>query len=152
MSADAGDFAAIAVALYAAHHVGDYWVQRDVDAKHKGDPGTLGRLHCAAHVTTYLMTQVVFLIMITPLIPNVPVWTTIPALIVSGVTHYVADRRAPLRKIASWIPGKGNFVQLGVPRAGQDDNPQLATGLWALDQSWHIFWGVFVAALVMVIL
>jgi hypothetical protein len=31
-----------------------------------------------------------------------------------------------------------------------DDNPSLGTGPWALDQAWHIFWGVWVAALLVV--
>jgi transmembrane sensor len=55
---------------------------------------------------------------------------------------------------------KGQFLRLGVQHRNlvKDDrnvivgrsraDPCLGTGAWALDQSWHIFWGVFVAALV----
>lgn len=164
---NSGDFAAIAVALYAAHHVGDYWVQRDVDARYKGDPDPAGRLHCLHHVLTYVATQAFFLIPLVWMV-HFSVTGVLAGLAVSGVTHYIADRRAPLKRIASWIPGKSKFITLGAPRDWEIsggfrggeweienvpvDNPQLATGLWALDQSWHIFWGVFVAALLMVTL
>jgi hypothetical protein len=183
-----GDFAAIGLTLYAAHHVGDYWVQRDVDAKHKGDAGSTGRLHCLLHVLSYLATQTIFLMILVAVtgVRMEPV-AILPGLAVSGITHYIADRRTPLVWLASKIPGKAEFLKLGKPRehvsieewvicedcqgsgASSDestsgrcwdcrgggkvpvrttDNPQLATGAWALDQSWHIFWGVFVAALV----
>lgn len=188
----AGNFAAIAITLYAAHYVGDYWVQRDMDAKRKSDAGRAGRLHCIHHVITYVMTQSAFLFVLAAVTDaNASVLGFSSGMLVSGVTHYIADRREPLKRIASWIPGTSEFVKLGMPRPAQSeevwgpcstcegrgavydestggkcwdcraggllpshivitDNPQLATGLWALDQSWHIFWGVFVAALVMV--
>ena len=142
-------FAAIAITLYVAHHVGDYWVQSDTDARHKGDPGWHGRLHCLSHVLSYLMTQTALLFVASLVLGiHLGYWQALTGLAISGVTHYIADRRTPLARIAALIPGKARFATLGVPRAGHDDNPQLATGLWALDQSWHIFWGVFVAALV----
>lgn len=148
---NAGDFAAIAITLYAAHHVGDYWVQRDEDARHKGDVGWSGRHHCLVHVLDYVGTQCFFL---TPLAWMVHFhgWGLAAGLTISGVTHYIADRREPLKRLARLLPGKAAFLELGVPRPGHDDNPTLGTGLWALDQSWHIFWGVFVAALAMVAL
>lgn len=149
----AANFAAIGITLYVSHHVGDYWVQTDAQAKAKGFPGRAGRMACLMHVVTYLMTQAACLLAVTWTIGlDTPHgWTMMPALAVSGVTHYIADRRTPLIRIAGLIPGKMNFVKLGVPRAGMDDNPSLGTGLWALDQSWHIFWGVFVAGLVAVL-
>jgi hypothetical protein len=187
-----GDFAAIAVALYAAHHVGDYWVQRPIDAERKADAGPRGRLHCLTHVLTYLATQTVFLAVITLVLHlDTSLLGVVLGLLVSGGTHYIADRRRPLAWLAGLIPGKADFMKLGAPREPQTeevwgpcstcdgsgmsgeectggkcwdcrgggqipghvvitDNPQLATGAWALDQSWHIFWGVFVAALIMV--
>lgn len=185
------DFAAIAIALWVGHQVGDHWVQRDEDAQNKGKPD--GRLHCLHHVITYLMTQVACLLMILPMGVDVSPAGIIAGLAVSGITHYIADRRTPLIKLAEMIPGKSNFVRLGMPREGveitqmapgcdscQDtgysgdqavpggrcwdcrgtgmthsttgDNPSLGTGLYALDQAWHVFWGVFVAGIVMVIL
>jgi len=193
--ADPGTFAAIAVALYAAHHVGDYWVQTDHQASHKGAPGHEGQAACAAHVGTYLFTQFAFLWALW-LVTDVHIsgLGLVGALAVSGATHYLADRRefGIMFKLARLIPGKANFLKLGVPRdpcvveawfdcascegrgsggAASDestngkcwdcrgggklpsaltitDNPSLGTGGWALDQAWHIFFGVFVAALI----
>lgn len=77
-------------------------------------------------------------------------WRGAVALAISGITHWTADRREHglMVWLARRLPGKARFLELGAPRAGRDDNPSLGTGAWALDQSWHIFWGVFVAALV----
>src|SRR5690242_21078110 len=43
-------------ALYAAHQVGDHWVQTQDQADRKGRPGAEGRITCAAHVMTYTAT------------------------------------------------------------------------------------------------
>lgn len=162
---DPGLFAAIAVALYVGHHVGDYWVQTDHQARHKGLPGHAGRTACLRHVVGYLLTQYVMLCLVglaagAWINPN----GLLAALLVSGVTHYLADRREHglMFKLARRLPGKAVFMELGVPRDRfvcdeygatiPVDRPQLATGAWALDQAWHIFWGVFVAALVAVML
>jgi hypothetical protein len=156
-------FASTAIALYAAHHVGDYWVQTDHQARHKGLAGREGRAQCMLHCATYVLTQAVFLAILTAVtgLDTSPVQLGL-ALAISGMTHYMADRRE--HGLMFWLArfvGLYGFLMLGVPRpltveadAGTDvtvplDNPQLATGAWALDQSWHIFWGVFVAALVL---
>jgi hypothetical protein len=159
---------AYGLALYAGHHVGDYWVQTDEQARHKGAAGALGALHCAAHVASYLGTQWVCLFVL-ELVTGawVSPWGLVLGLAVSGVTHYLADRREHglMIRLARHIPGLAAFLKLGAPRdlvtdASQPgahqpevgvrlDNPTLGTGAWALDQSWHIFWGVFVAALIM---
>lgn len=187
-------FAEAAIALYAAHHVGDYWVQSDHQAQHKGDAGTEGRVACAMHVLTYVSTQAVFL-GLTGLVLGLPFpgwWQALSCLAVSGITHYLADRREHgiMFRLARLLPGKARFLELGKPRAPIDlelwgpcpscegrgtstdestggkcwdcraggqlpghvaltDNPTLGTGAWALDQAWHIFWGVFVAALIL---
>lgn len=162
---NAGDFAAIAVTLYVTHHVGDYWVQTDADARGKGDAGADGVLHCLTHVLSYLATQCAGLFLIAVVL-DMPISARGAAagLLVSGVTHYTADRREHglMFWLARRLPGKAAFLRLGTPRpleiyakAMNDsprgpmplDNPSLGTGAWALDQSWHIFWGVFVAAL-----
>ncbi|MEU8511618.1 hypothetical protein AB0C76_08535 [Kitasatospora sp. NPDC048722] len=49
------------------------------------------------------------------------------ALALSAVTHYIADRREPLRRLAD-ATGKGRFVRL----ADHGMN-----GAYALDQAWH---------------
>lgn len=154
------DFAAVAIALYAGHHVGDYWVQTDHQARTKKESAR----SCVMHCLTLVMTQAACLLMLLPLGVRFAWLPTLGGLAVSGVTHYIADRRTPLVKLAALIPGKAAFLKLGAPRPYQIfaqsmshneprgpvplDNPQLATGAWALDQSWHIFFGVFVAALV----
>lgn len=168
MSALAGAVGAIGLALYAGHHVGDYWVQTDHQAQHKGQEGSAGVIACAMHVGTYTLTQAVFL-GVTAWVADFRwnVWAFLAGLTVSAVSHYLADRReyGIMFRIARLLPGKARFLTLGVPRAGltfyghnadhtddveveATDNPSLGTGAWALDQSWHIFWGVFVAALV----
>jgi hypothetical protein len=155
------------VTLYAAHHVGDYWVQTDHQARHKGDAGWSGRAACLKHVLTYVWTQAVMLGLLSAVLDIPITWGVHAGLLISGVTHYLADRRehGVMFKLARRLPGKAAFLELGRPRTGwiwnqagnetiapRDDNPQLATGAWALDQAWHIFWGVFVAALLVVAL
>lgn len=162
---DPGTFAAVATALYAGHHVGDYWIQTHHEACHKGDAGWIGRLNCLSHVCTYVGTQC-FTLAVTSVMFGIPcTWWVILGLAVSGVTHYTADRREHglMFWLARRMPWKAPFLKLGVPRTlvGQFedtdrvgtfmdhvDNPSLGTGAWALDQAWHIFWGVFVAGLV----
>ena len=68
-------------------------------------------------------------------------------LTISAVSHYIADRRAPLRWFAA-VTGHAAFFDLGAARPGRDDNPCLGTGAYAMDQAWHYGW-LFVAALVM---
>jgi hypothetical protein len=159
---------ALGLALYAGHHWGDYWTQTDHQARHKGDAGADGAMHCALHVLSYLATQVacLFLVVLATGV-HLSAAGVLAGLAVSGVTHYLADRREHgiMLRLARLLPGKAAFLELGKPRdwhinVGYQqntwsiddepvDNPQLATGAWALDQAWHIFWGVFVAALLM---
>lgn len=150
------DFATAFIALYVAHHIGDYWVQTEEQATHKGAAGFEGVRACVGHVLSYLLTQALALAAVLLFAPGISVdswgWWQLPlALLVSGGTHYAADRREHglLFKLARLIPGKANFLKLGVPRAGRDDNPSLGTGAWALDQSWHILFGCFVPALIL---
>jgi hypothetical protein len=158
---------AIGLALYAGHHVGDYWIQTDHQARHKGDPGAGGRRACLAHVAGYVATQAACLALVTLVTGlDTSVLGLVAGLAVSGITHYLADRREHgiMFRLARLLPGKAAFLELGKPRdwvvLAHDgktfeqglrplDNPTLGTGAWALDQAWHIFWGVFVAALVM---
>lgn len=160
-------FAGAAVALYAGHHAGDYWVQTDFQARHKWQPGRLGRVACTSHVLSYVLTQWVFLTALELTTRHTLMdWRGAVALAISGMTHWTADRRE--QGLMYWFvrcvtPWNRNLLTLGAPRpytiyakAPDDlprgpmplDNPSLGTGAWALDQSWHIFWGVFVAALV----
>ncbi|MGC5330673.1 DUF3307 domain-containing protein [Micromonospora sp. DT62] len=142
----AAAFAAVYVALYVAHQVGDHWIQTQHQADCKGQPGWPGRIACAAHVATYTLTALVALLLLvagTGL--RLDPWGVAVGLTISAVSHYVADRRTPLKRIAAAL-GSARFYALGTPRPGRDDNPSLGTGAYALDQSWHIGW-LFIAAL-----
>jgi hypothetical protein len=134
----AGLFAVTFTALYAAHHVADMWVQTHCQAQTKGLPGWRGRLACAAHVATYTLTAWVALTVAywaTDTWPSgAAVWV---GLAVSAVSHYVADRRDPLRRIADAL-GSGPFYRV---------NDGGISGAYLLDQSWHIGF-LFIAALV----
>lgn len=132
-------FAAVAATIYAAHQVGDYWVQTSDQAARKGLPGWEGRRACAAHVLTYSFTFWVFL-------GITWWWVGLPHLsgpwlaagfALNAVTHYFADRRRPLQRMAGLL-GKGGFYEAG---------SGLATGAALLDQAWHWCW-LFASALV----
>jgi hypothetical protein len=153
----AATFAAVFAALYTAHQVADHWLQTEHQAVTKGQPGRRGRAACAGHVASYVVTALALLAVCVPLL-NMPVSLAGIAAgqAVSGVTHYWADRRTPLHKLATLV-GHSGFYQLGAPRPDMHvvagvgeivphDNPSLGTGAYALDQSWHVFW-LFVAAL-----
>lgn len=159
--------AGYAVALEAGHELGDYWVQSDDDAAHKGDAGMPGVIACSRHVATYTLTQAVCVVGAAMATGTKPRWGRVAlGLAVSAATHYAADRReyGLMFKAARAIPGKAKFLTLGVPRKGMTttatgadghgatvslDNPSLGTGAWALDQAWHKVLGVFVPALIM---
>lgn len=124
--------AARLAALYAlvrpASDVADHWLQSDHQARHKADPGPAGHRALAAHVASYVGAQAVVVaagarvlgIRITP-------GRAAAAVAVSAVSHYVADRRWPVRRLAD-ATRKGAFVRL----ADHGMN-----GAYALDQSWH---------------
>ncbi len=128
-------FTVVSPALIAAHYVADYWIQTTRQANTKGDAGWAGRLACLEHVATYTATALVAVYAAAAATETRLVWSAVAAgLAVSAVTHYVADRRAPLRRIAVWFRKDPAWVENG--------------GLHHLDQSWHIGW-LFVAALIM---
>ena len=133
-----GAVAAVFAALFAAHQLADHWVQTQHQADTKGHAGWRGRAACAAHVGTYAAAQ---LAAVAALMWRCGLHVTPAALAaglaVSAITHYIADRRTPLRVIAD-ATGSGRFYRLSA--AGMN-------GAYLLDQSWHIAW-LFVAALV----
>jgi ABC-type Fe3+ transport system permease subunit len=136
----AATFAAVLAALLVAHQVADHWVQTEHQAVTKSAPGWAGRWACARHVGSYIGTALLFLGAVVWLL-GVPV-TVLGVVVgqgVSGVTHYWADRRSTLRRLA-WACRKTTFYELGAPRPGRGDNPGLGTGAYALDQSFHSLW------------
>lgn len=119
-------------ALSAGHWVADYWIQTHYQATHKGLPGWAGRRACLAHVATYTLTLAAILSLTGTLLAVPLNWPHVAAgLTVSAVTHYAADRRALLRRIAVLI-GKADYWDNG--------------GAASLDQAFHWFF-LFVAAL-----
>jgi hypothetical protein len=146
VNAHALTFAVVLPALLVAHTVADHWVQREHQACHKGSPGWPGRRACVAHVAGYtvvtaLVAGVVWLVFGLSITPA----GFLAGQVVSAVTHYWADRKTTLARLAR-VVGKGEFYRLGAPRPDRDDNPTIGTGAYALDQSWHWLW-LFVAAL-----
>src|SRR2546430_8349715 len=110
-AATADGVGAVFAALYAAHHVADHWVQTQHQADTKGCAGWRGRIACATHVATYTLTSLAALLALawrTDLTLS-PV-TVAAGLAVSAVTHYLADRRTPLKWIAERT-GSGPFYR-----------------------------------------
>lgn len=132
-------FAAAFGAYAAGHQVADYWIQTPGQSARKALPGWTGRRACLAHVTTYTVTLAALLALAAGVlaVPVSPGWAA-AGLAVNAVTHYFADRRTPLRKLAALIPGKAGFWDAG---------EGLASGAACLDQSWHWLW-IFAAALI----
>jgi len=135
-------FATAAVALYAGHHVGDYWVQTHHQAMHKGDAGRDGALSCLLHVLSYTATQATFLLITSLALTGTstlwPPGRPMLALAISAVTHYLADRREHglMFRLARALPFKRGYLEA-------------PGGAAFLDQAWHIVFGVFVPALVL---
>ncbi|MEV4383409.1 transcriptional regulator [Streptosporangium sp. NPDC049644] len=147
MTSNLATFAAVFAALFAAHSVGDHWVQTHGQACAKGAPTTAGRLACVRHVATLTATKtaaLAALALMTGLTLH-PI-TFLAGLGADALSHYWADRRVTLATLAERL-GKSDFYRLGAPRPGTTDAPHLGTGAYALDQSWHIGW-LFIAALI----
>jgi hypothetical protein len=138
--ASAVSFAVLLPALLVAHQVADHWVQTDHQACHKGLPGWAGRWACCKHVATYTVVTTLAVLAVWGLFA-LPLTVTGVAVgqSISAVTHYWADRRSTLARLAA-VTGSGTFYRLGAPRPDRDDNPSLGTGAYALDQSWHWLW------------
>lgn len=150
-------FAAVFIALYVAHSVGDHWVQSSHQAAHKGEndrtPGQssrAGRIACTMHVLGLTITKGIALAAVV-LVLDLPVTVTGVAagLGIDAATHWWADRRSTLAWLAK-VTGKTEFLSLGTPaHSAHPVNteggyaPTLGTGAYALDQSFHhLFLGV----------
>lgn len=172
MNAAGQTFSVVLPALLVAHAVGDFLVQTRTQATRKALPGWVGRSACLAHVVSYTMVTVVvvgclwgsFDLHITP-------WGFVVGQLVSAVSHYVADRRQPLERLAR-LTGRGDFWDLGAPRAavawtenqydvglfvpGRDgpepwDQETMGQGKYLIDQAWHVGWLLVAAYLTAVI-
>jgi hypothetical protein len=144
-------FAALLTAWIVAHPIGDFWVQTDHQASRKGLPGSEGRRPCLMHAGTYLATLMVLTL---PVLAFPDVHVSVPGILaaygITGLSHYAIDRRWTLKAVAVRL-GKLGFHDVGAPRDGKDDNRQVGTGAFWLDQAAHGFF-LYVAALVAVTL
>lgn len=143
----AAAFGATLPALLVAHNVADHWVQTSHQAAAKGRPGWRGSWNCAKHVVSYTAVtagSVALVWMAFGLAISVSGFVL--GQVLSAVTHYWADRRFTLERLAV-LTGNDGFYRLGAPRPDKDDNPSLGTGAYVLDQSWHWLW-LGIAALV----
>ncbi len=138
-SAAATTFAATGFALIVAHQFADHWMQTQTQADRKGLPGWPGHLACAGHVATYTATALAAVLAVGAAFSlPLTVWGVTAGLAISASTHYVADRRAPLR----WLADRCRKSAAWLDKGG---------GMYALDQSWHYLWtgvAAFVIALV----
>lgn len=147
MTTSATAFAVAFIALYAGHHLGDYWAQTGHQAGTKGRPGWAGRRACTAHVLTLTATQAALLAAAHfTLGVRFGYGPVLAGLSVNAVTHWWADRRSTLAWLARCL-GKTSFYGFTVQRAGFVDPYGPGTGAGALDQSWHLGW-LFASALV----
>jgi len=137
-----GEFAAVFVALWVGHQVGDHWAQTGPQVMKKGLPGWVGRLACSRHVLSLTLVKGVALVAVSVATGWRPGLVGLVAgLSIDAVSHWWADRRSTLRWLAA-VMGKGRFSRLGDPIAAP-----CGTGAYALDQSWHGLW-MFLAALI----
>ena len=130
------------VALIAGHEVADFWLQTPCQAMTKGGAGWKARAACVRHVVTLTAAKLAALLAAFAVtgLPIRPLWWTV-GLGIDAASHYWADRRTTLRRLAAWCgPGKAAFYDLGVPRPGHDDNAPATTGAALLDQAWHKGW------------
>lgn len=133
----AAAFAAVLLALLAAHHVGDHWVQTDTQAQGKGERSAAGVRHCAAHVVSYTVCTALASGLAWWALDLPVTWAGFAAAqVLSATTHYWADRRFTLAWLAAKL-GKAPYYERG--------------GAYQLDQSWHWLW-LTVAASAMVAL
>ncbi|CAM3252316.1 DUF3307 domain-containing protein [Stackebrandtia soli] len=135
----AGEFAAVAVTLFIAHMVADHWAQTHVEATNKAKPGWCGRAWCALHVSihTVISGAAVAVVAWRLGLDLEPVWFA-AGLVLSGATHFLADRRWFIEWLAG-VTGSRDFYQV---RTGGICGPYL------LDQSWHIGWMLPVSLLI----
>ncbi|SNR40369.1 DUF3307 domain-containing protein [Actinomadura mexicana] len=152
-------FVVVLVSMLIAHNVGDHWVQTKAQDRDKGLHGAhmwKGRLACLRHVVSYTVCTSLIVGMMWALFDlRISLFSFTLGQLVSAVTHYWADRRTTLERLAELVDklqglkgeDVGSFYRLGAPRDGKDDNTVLGTGRYALDQAWH-WWWIFIASVV----
>jgi hypothetical protein len=122
----------VLLAWQAAHTYADHIGQDSGDALGKGKPGWPGRMACARHVADLTATKLAALALAGAAtgIGLSPRRVAI-AMAIDAASHYVIDRRTPLRRLAA-VLGKSEFYELGDPMAAP-----CGTGAYAMDQAAH---------------
>lgn len=111
-------YPAVYALLRSAADVADHFVQTDYQATHKANPGVEGHRALAGHVASYAATQALFLAAGNRLLGlGLRPRHMAAGIAFSGITHYVLDRRWPVRRLAE-LTGKSNFYNLGGPLGG----------------------------------
>lgn len=105
-------FAAVQATFSDLHPFCDQIVQSPCDAMNKDKPGWTGRKACARHCLSYSTCQLAAAFGVTRALGLRPPWTSLLAgTAVNAVTHYVIDRREPLKMFlrSRWI-GKAGYL------------------------------------------
>lgn len=132
------DLAAVFVALYAAHHLGDHIVQTDWQARHKTDRGWVGVRAMAGHLAGYHLAAAAALAAVTAFGADITWAGAAAGLGFSAATHAVLDRRWPVQWLLEHT-GSAAFADRQTP----------ICGMYEADQSLHVA-ALFVAALITV--
>lgn len=121
MTSAAAAFTVVFIALYAAHQVGDHWVQTGREAGRKGLPGWPGRLACAEHAATLTVTKLAAIAAaVLVLGVHVAPWALAGALTLDAISHYWADRRTTLAGLRA---GQKRLLRDGRTAAGSRRQP-----------------------------
>ncbi|MHA6631852.1 hypothetical protein ACU61A_41020 [Pseudonocardia sichuanensis] len=140
-------FAAVQATFSDVHPFCDQIVQSSADARDKGKPGWTGRTACARHVATYSAGQLAAAVAVTRALGYRASWSGLLAgTAINAVTHYVIDRREPLKKFlrSSWV-GKAGYLDHATVqrRPGVVDEGGPGTALMECDQAAHRLISVF---------
>ena len=129
--------------LHASHEFADHWVQTHRQALAKGADDDAGRRACASHVATLTVTQTLALFVGAHVVgEKLSARRVAAGLAVNAISHYWADRRSTLARLADRT-GKGEFYRLGDPKAAP-----VGVGSYALDQAWHTAWLAITALII----
>lgn len=142
-------FAAVQATFSDVHPYCDQILQNGHDACDKAKPGPVGRKACARHVASYSAGQLTAAAAVTRTLGFRASWTGLLAgTAINAVTHYVIDRREPLKKFLLsdrarklGLVGAGKAGYLGHAtvqrREGVVDESGPGTALTECDQAIH---------------